>query len=143
MYSSWEYRDEYDDLKQKMEEAIENSAHTFNRKRSVAQEIKQYEEQKAEADKFEELLADRRNLVVQYLLWKLFHIDQKSKDLMEESNGKNSNKIEAEYDAVSDAQQLIFTLSILKYICRNLWRNHSKLLEETRQRFTEKKLDAN
>lgn len=84
-----------------MEEAIENSAHTFNRKRSVAQEIKQYEEQKAEADKFEELLADRRNLVVQYLLWKLFHIDQKSKDLMEESNGKNSNKIEAEYDAVS------------------------------------------
>jgi structural maintenance of chromosome 1 len=98
--SSWEYRDQYDDLKQKMEEAIENSAHTFNRKRSVAQEIKQYEEQKAEAEKFEELVADRRDCVVQYLLWKLFHIDQKSRELIDESNNKHINKNDAEFDVV-------------------------------------------
>ncbi|KAI7901410.1 RecF/RecN/SMC [Cokeromyces recurvatus] len=95
---SWEYRDEYDELKQKMEEAIENSAHTFNRKRSVASEIKQYEEQKAEAEKFEELVANKRNLLIQYLLWKLYHIEQKSKTLEEEGTTKNMNKDNLQYE---------------------------------------------
>lgn len=97
-FRSWEYRDQYDDLKQKMEEAIENSAHTFNKKRGVAAEIKQYEEQKEEAEKFETLIAERRNLVIQYLLWKLFHIEEKEMALLEETQTKNVSKNEAEWD---------------------------------------------
>ena len=100
LHSSWEYRDQYDDFKQKMEEAIELSGHTFNKKRSAAQEIRQYEEQKEEATKYEKLVVDRQSLVVQYLLWKLFHVDQKSKNLIEESNIKASSKNEAEFDVV-------------------------------------------
>lgn len=85
-----------------MEEAHESSAHAFNKKRGVAAEIKQYEEQKKEAERFEELVADKRDCVVQYLLWKLFHIDQKSKDLMNESTAKTANKNDAQYDVVKE-----------------------------------------
>lgn len=81
-----------------MEEAIENSAICFNRKRSVAAEIKQYEEQKVEAEKFEQLVADKRNLIVQYLLWKLFHIDDKLKTLEEQSGEKNNNRDDLQFE---------------------------------------------
>ncbi|KAI9259119.1 RecF/RecN/SMC [Helicostylum pulchrum] len=96
---SLEYRDSYDDLKQKMEEALDNSAHAFNRKRGIAAEIKLYEDQKKEAEKFQELIVDRRDCVVQYLLWKLFHIDQKATELNNQTAEKNSSKNDAEYDA--------------------------------------------
>ncbi|KAI8098139.1 SMCs flexible hinge [Gilbertella persicaria] len=99
--SSWEHKDEYEALKQKMEEAIENSAHAFNKRRGIAAEIKQYEEQKAEAENFEKLVAERRSLVVQYLLWKLFHIEEKQKALGQESNTKHSDKDEAQYEALA------------------------------------------
>ncbi|KAG2208930.1 hypothetical protein INT47_011070 [Mucor saturninus] len=98
---SWDYRDEYEDLKQKMEAAHDSSAHAFNKKRGAAAEIKQYEEQKKEAERFEELVADKRDCVVQYLLWKLFHIDQKLKDLTDESTAKNANKNDAQYDVAA------------------------------------------
>lgn len=81
-----------------MEEAIENSALCFNKKRSVASEIKQYEEQKAEAEKFEQLVADKQNLIIQYLLWKLFHIDDKLKGLEEQSSEKNNNRDEIQFE---------------------------------------------
>lgn len=97
---SCEYRDSYDDLKQKMEEALDSSAHAFNRKRGIAAEIKLYEDQKKEAEKFQELIVDRRNCVVQYLLWKLFHIDQKAVELNSQTAAKNSSKNDAEYDVV-------------------------------------------
>lgn len=102
---SFEYRDRYDDLKQKMEEAMETSAHCFNRKRSVAFEIKQYEEQKAEAEKFEQLVVDKQNLVIQYLLWKLFHIEEKSNALRDQINEKDASKgsLKSEVEALEEA----------------------------------------
>lgn len=81
-----------------MEGAIENSALCFNRKRSVAAEIKQYEEQKTEAEKFEQLVADKRSLIMQYLLWKLFHIDDKLKTLDEKSNEKNTDRDDLQFE---------------------------------------------
>jgi structural maintenance of chromosome 1 len=99
-----------------MEEAIETSAHTFNRKRAVASEIKQYEEQKAEAEKFETLVAEKNELVVQYLLWKLFHIEEKTKELEEQSADKNASKdnlqfdvagLEAKFKSVRESKALI------------------------------------
>ncbi|KAI8377051.1 hypothetical protein EDC96DRAFT_250036 [Choanephora cucurbitarum] len=98
---SWEHKADYEQLKQQMEEAIENSAYTFHRKRGIATEIKQYEEQKTEAENFEKLVAERRELIVQYLLWKLFHIEQKDKALNQESTTKNATKDEAQYEALA------------------------------------------
>ncbi|KAI8977063.1 RecF/RecN/SMC [Mycotypha africana] len=95
---SWEFKDSYEEMKQKMEEAIENSGHAMNKKRQMASEIKQYEEQKAEAERFEKLIADRRSLVVQYLLWKLYHIDEKAKNLENQSHTKNSNRDDLQFE---------------------------------------------
>ena len=95
---SWDYRDQYEDLKQKRDEAIEESAHTFNKKRGIAAEIKQYEEQKEEAEKFEKLVVDKRDLVVQYLLWKLFHVEEKAKALEEESSAKSLDKDDLQFE---------------------------------------------
>ncbi|KAL9558398.1 hypothetical protein MBANPS3_000941 [Mucor bainieri] len=95
---SWDYRDQYDDLKQKRDEAIEESAHTFNKKRGIAAEIKLYEEQKEEADKFEKLVVDKRDLTVQYLLWKLFHVEEKARALEEESSAKNADKDDLQFE---------------------------------------------
>ncbi|CEI89816.1 Putative Structural maintenance of chromosomes protein [Rhizopus microsporus] len=92
---SWEYKDEYDEAKADMEKAIENSAHAFNKKRSLALEIKQYEAQKREVEKFEEKVKDRRECVLQYLLWKLYHIEMKTNSLAEEKDKKYFKSSEA------------------------------------------------
>lgn len=95
---SWDFRDEYEHLKQKRDEAIEESAQTFNKKRGIAAEIKQYEEQKEEAEKFEKLVSDKRALVIQYLLWKLFHVEEKAKALEEETQAKNADKDDLQFE---------------------------------------------
>lgn len=75
-------------MKLAQDRAIENSAHAFNKKRGVTSEIKQYQEQKKEAEKFEALVRERRDKVVQYLLWKLYHVEQRTTALEEEANQK-------------------------------------------------------
>ncbi|CEP08833.1 hypothetical protein [Parasitella parasitica] len=95
---SWDYRDQYEDLKQKRDEAIEESAHAFNKKRGIAAEIKQYEEQKEEAENFEKLVLEKRAFVVQYLLWKLFHVEEKAKALEAETAAKNADKDDLQFE---------------------------------------------
>ncbi|KAI8976004.1 hypothetical protein BDB01DRAFT_844638 [Pilobolus umbonatus] len=85
---SWDYKDEYDELKQKMEEALDNNSHAFNKKRGLLSEMKQYQEQKIHAQKFDALVKDRSDLTAQYLLWKLFHIEEKTNTLEREKNQK-------------------------------------------------------
>lgn len=102
LYRSWEYKEEYDRLKLAQDRAIENSAHAFNKKRGVTSEIKQYQEQKKEAEKFEALVRERRNTVVQYLLWKLFHVEQHTAALEEEANQKRVAMDDANEEQVNN-----------------------------------------
>ncbi|KAI9263440.1 RecF/RecN/SMC [Phascolomyces articulosus] len=83
---SLEYKEEYDRLKKEQDRAIDESAHTFNKKRGISAEIKQYQEQKKEAENFERLVRQRRDVVVEYLLWKLYHVEQKSTALEKEAS---------------------------------------------------------
>ncbi|KAF9583357.1 Structural maintenance of chromosomes protein 1 [Lunasporangiospora selenospora] len=73
---SLELKSEYDRLFQEQERAVENSTFNFNRKRGINAEIKQYQEQKAEAERFETLQEEKADLQVNYLVWKLFHIER-------------------------------------------------------------------
>lgn len=90
---SWEYKEEYDRLKKIQDRAIEDSAHAFNKKRGVTSEVKQYKEQKQEAEKFESLVRERRQVAVKYLLWKLYHIEQRSQEL---EKSASSRKMDAD-----------------------------------------------
>ncbi|KAG1472974.1 hypothetical protein G6F56_001225 [Rhizopus delemar] len=92
---SWDHKDEYERAKVEMDQATENSAHAFIKKRGLAGEIKQYEAQKKEAENFEEKVKDRRECVLQYLLWKLYHIELKSNNLAAEKDQKYFASTEA------------------------------------------------
>ncbi|KAF9963714.1 Structural maintenance of chromosomes protein 1 [Modicella reniformis] len=73
---SLELKAEYDRLQLEQERAIENSTFNFHKKKGINAEIKQYQEQKAEAERFETLQDQKANLLVNYLVWKLFHIER-------------------------------------------------------------------
>ncbi|KAG0208218.1 Structural maintenance of chromosomes protein 1 [Mortierella sp. GBA30] len=73
---SLELKQEYDRLQQEQERAVENSTFNFHRKKGISAEIKQYQEQKAEAERFETLQERKSNLLINYLVWKLFHIER-------------------------------------------------------------------
>ncbi|KAG0355345.1 Structural maintenance of chromosomes protein 1 [Podila minutissima] len=73
---SLELKQEYDRLQLEQERAVENSTFNFQRKKGINAEIKQYQEQKAEAERFETLQEKKSNLLVNYLVWKLFHIER-------------------------------------------------------------------
>ncbi|CAM0136232.1 unnamed protein product [Umbelopsis sp. WA50703] len=77
---SLEYKEDYDKLKIEQDRAIENSAFNFNKKRGINSEIKQYQEQKAEAERYEKLGEDKKAKIVRFLLWKLFHVEKKIDD---------------------------------------------------------------
>ncbi|KAF9431252.1 Structural maintenance of chromosomes protein 1 [Podila epigama] len=73
---SLELKQEYDRLQEEQERAVENSTFNFQRKKGINAEIKQYQEQKAEAERFETLQEKKASLLVNYLVWKLFHIER-------------------------------------------------------------------
>ncbi|KAG0331981.1 Structural maintenance of chromosomes protein 1 [Podila humilis] len=73
---SLDLKQEYDRLQEEQERAVENSTFNFQRKKGINAEIKQYQEQKAEAERFEELQENKATLLVNYLVWKLFHIER-------------------------------------------------------------------
>ncbi|KAF9340418.1 Structural maintenance of chromosomes protein 1 [Linnemannia elongata] len=73
---SLELKQEYERLQEEQERAVENSTFNFHKKKSINAEIKQYQEQKAEAERFETLQEEKANLLVNYLVWKLFHIER-------------------------------------------------------------------
>lgn len=92
---SLELTGEYEKAKEAQDRATENATFNFNKRRGIAGEIKQYKEQKGEAERFEALVekrvcsfcyfsvllcvADRilkDHLILQRILFKLFHIEE-------------------------------------------------------------------
>ena len=56
---SLELEAEYEKAREEQEKATENATTTFTKRRGMQGEIKQYKEQKSEAERFENLLAER------------------------------------------------------------------------------------
>ena len=78
---SLEYKAEYEALKEAQEEAIENQNFNLNRRRGMNSEIKQYQEQKREADSYARKADQKDQAIVTHILWKLYHFQK----VMEES----------------------------------------------------------
>ena len=79
---SLEYKSDYEALKEAQEEAIENQNFNLNRRRGINSEIKQYQEQKREADSYTRKADQKDQAIVTHILWKLYHFQR----VMEESN---------------------------------------------------------
>ncbi|KAK8917606.1 Structural maintenance of chromosomes protein 1 [Metarhizium anisopliae] len=76
---SLEYKTEYEKLQADAEEAAENQNFQLHRRRGINSEIKQYREQKKEADSFQKKTEERDAAIVSHCLWKLYHY-QKAMD---------------------------------------------------------------
>lgn len=73
---SLEYKTEYDRLQAEAEEAFENQNYQLHRRRGINSEIKQYREQKREADNFQKKSDEKDAAIVTHCLWKLFHFQE-------------------------------------------------------------------
>lgn len=82
---SLEHKADYERLKVEAEEAAEQQAVQLNRRRGINSEIKQYQEQKREADNYARKVDERDHANITHILWKLFHfqrlIDASSADI--------------------------------------------------------------
>ena len=78
---SLEYKAEYERLQEEAEQAAENQNYNLHRRRGINSEIKQYQEQKKEAEAFQNKVEERDDAIITHILWKLFHFQR----VMEES----------------------------------------------------------
>ncbi|KAJ2961295.1 hypothetical protein NUW54_g14387 [Trametes sanguinea] len=73
---SLELAPDYEKAKEALERATENATFNFTKRRGIAGEIKQYKEQKSEAERFEALCQERDELVLRRILVRLYHIQR-------------------------------------------------------------------
>ncbi|KAJ7098698.1 condensin complex subunit SMC1 [Mycena belliarum] len=73
---SLELAPEYEKAKEAQDRATENATFNFTKRRGIAGEIKQYKEQKGEADRFDSLCQERDQRILHRILFKLFHIEE-------------------------------------------------------------------
>ncbi|KAF5656506.1 structural maintenance-chromosome 1 [Fusarium heterosporum] len=76
---SLEFKAEYERTQAEAEQAAENQNFQLHRRRGINSEIKQYREQKKEADNFQNKTDERDTAIVTHSLWKLYHF-QKAMD---------------------------------------------------------------
>lgn len=73
---SLEHKAEYERLQIEQEKAAETVTFNMNRRRGINAEIKQYQEQKREAEQYQAKIQQRDEAIVTHILWKLFHFQQ-------------------------------------------------------------------
>ncbi|KAF9441811.1 hypothetical protein P691DRAFT_799046 [Macrolepiota fuliginosa MF-IS2] len=67
---------EYDKAKEAQDRATQNATFNFNKPRGVTGEIKQYKDQKGEAERFEAPVEKRDHLILQPIPFKPFHMEE-------------------------------------------------------------------
>lgn len=77
---SLEFKTEYDRLKLEKEKADEDQAYRLTQRRGINGEIKQFQQQKEELDKFENKCEEKDQAVVTQTMWKLFHFQRTIED---------------------------------------------------------------
>ncbi|NXP51548.1 SMC1B protein, partial [Heliornis fulica] len=111
--NSWEYAEEYERKKKKMQQAEEDAQFNYNRKKSVAAERKQAKIEKEEADHYQLLIKELYDERVQMQLFLLYHnetnIDSLKKSLHEKNMVISAKKesLSEEEDAFRDKKKVL------------------------------------
>nr|AYN55353.1 cohesin complex subunit I [Sparassis latifolia] len=90
---SLELAGEYERAKEDQERATENATFNFTKRRGIAGEIKQYKEQKTEAERFESLCDEKDDLILHRILFKLYHIQEELEEHAQEIRTKNEELV--------------------------------------------------
>ncbi|KAF9457597.1 condensin complex subunit SMC1 [Collybia nuda] len=98
---SLELAGEYEKAKEAQDRATENATFNFTKRRGIAGEIKQYKEQKGEAERFESLCAEKDELILKRILFKLFQIEESI-----EANSRNIVNKNKELDGLREEQRV-------------------------------------
>ena len=77
---SLEYKVEYERLKELQDEALEQQSFTLHRRRGINSELKQYQEQKKEAEDYAKKADRRDQAIVTHIIWKLYHFQRVIED---------------------------------------------------------------
>ncbi|KAK4574371.1 Structural maintenance of chromosomes protein 1B [Recurvomyces mirabilis] len=81
---SLEYKADYERLKAEKEKADEDQQHKLHQRRGINGEIKQYQQQKEELDRYQNLEDEKDAAVVNQILWKLYHFQRTIDDSTEQ-----------------------------------------------------------
>lgn len=113
---SLEYRADYERLQEESEKATEDQTYKHNQRRGINGEIKQFAEQKKEADNYNRKADERNEAVVSHVLWKLYHFQrvieeseadiQKHQDELKEHK-RGVEKYERQYDDAKKEQSKV------------------------------------
>jgi structural maintenance of chromosome 1 len=100
---SLEFKAEYERLKEETDKADDDHAFKLQQRRAMNTEIKQYQEQKREADAYERKVAERDDAIVNKVLWKLFHfqkvIDESSEEIQKHQEDlKEFRRVQQKYE---------------------------------------------
>ncbi|KAB8296880.1 hypothetical protein EYC80_002289 [Monilinia laxa] len=79
---SLEFKAEYERLQDEAEKAADEQNYSLHRRRGINSEIKQYQEQKKEAEAFQNKAVEKDDAIVTHILWKLYHFQR----VMDESS---------------------------------------------------------
>jgi structural maintenance of chromosome 1 len=71
-----EFKEEYEKCRVEMEKAEEDTLFTFNKKKTINAERKQYKEQKEEAERFHKLEGELAEMKKKHMLFQLYHIQR-------------------------------------------------------------------
>lgn len=87
---SEDFKADYERLFEEQERALDASAMAFNQKRAVVTEMRSITNQKEDVVRFDELDAKREELIVEQMLWKLFHLEASARQAATEIDTKQS-----------------------------------------------------
>lgn len=88
---SLEYKAEYERLKAEAEQAAENQNFQLHKRRGINSEIKQYQDQKKEADNYQKKTEERDEAVATHILWKLYHFQRVMDETYEQIKDHQEN----------------------------------------------------
>ncbi|XP_009869921.1 PREDICTED: structural maintenance of chromosomes protein 1B, partial [Apaloderma vittatum] len=101
--SSWEYAEEYEQKKKKMQQAEEDAQFNYNRKKNVAAERRQAKIEKEEAEHYQMLLKDLDDERIQLQLFLLYH-NEKNIDFVKKKLDEKNMEARTKKSSLSTAE---------------------------------------
>ncbi|NXA39975.1 SMC1B protein, partial [Eudromia elegans] len=98
--NSWEYAEDYERKKKKMQQAEEDAQFNYNKKKNVAAERKQAKMEKEEAEQYQMLLKELNEERIQLKLFQLYH-NEKRIDFLKKSLDDKNREARLKKDSLS------------------------------------------
>lgn len=134
------YKREYETLKDEQDQAKEDTAGILSKRRTLISELKQYKEQRQEAEQFKAKLHEKNNLTKLLTLWRLYHIEEK-REALTETFDQNKQVLKALKNQIAKAEEEFKSVRSL-YAKESLkLKDYNKQIEKKKAQIASKKRD--